>query len=61
MFYLVAAVAFAVITVVCANDWALDSHVEDESNGFVKRFDFRKVSIFERLIRQIDHVIPETP
>ena len=45
VFYFVAAVAFTVITVVCANDWALDSHVEDESNGFVKLFDSREVSI----------------
>ena len=36
----------ALANVVCSYKWALDSHIEDELTGIVKRFNSRAVSIF---------------
>jgi len=44
--YFISATAFAVLTVVFSKEWAIDSPLEDELNGFVQRFNSLKVSIF---------------
>ena len=44
VFYFAAAVAFAVVTAVLSKEWTLDSRVDDDLNGSVKRF--HSVSIF---------------
>ena len=45
MFYFGIATAFAVLTVVYSNEWALDSHINDELIGSVQNFDIQRVSM----------------
>jgi len=52
--YFGVATAFAVIIVVCSNEWSLDSRVENELNDLVNTFHFDRVSI---LVLQTDNII----
>jgi len=59
VFYFSVATAFAVISIVCSLDWAVDSYIKDDLNGFVKNFRSHKVSIFGLMfVSPVCHMIP---